>query len=231
MGSWRSPFGRSVFDVEPFRRGEIGWGKAPAVDIVDKEKAYEITAELPGMDESNIDVKFSDGTLTIKGEKREEKEEKKKDYYLSERRYGSFQRSFSVPDGVDADKIEASFKNGVLTVTLPKTPKRRRAKRRSPSRRPEAGRALALVPPGRYELVEPSSDLGAALTVSAGEGGNHALSNATTICRRRCRRTCRRTPRISTAKPSITPSRPMPAIRARKRRRTASPGRRSSARM
>jgi len=102
LGSWRSPFGRSLFDVQPFWRGEVGWGKAPAVDIVEKEKAYEITAELPGMDESNIDVK-------------------KKDYYLSERRYGSFQRSFGVPDGVDADKIEANFKNGVLTVTLPKT--------------------------------------------------------------------------------------------------------------
>jgi HSP20 family protein len=89
--------------------------------VVNKEKAYEITAELPGMDESNIDVKVSDGTLTIKGEKKEEKEEKEKDYYLSERRYGSFQRAFAVPDGVDTDKIDAQFKNGVLTVTLPKT--------------------------------------------------------------------------------------------------------------
>ena len=121
VGSWRSPFGRTAFDVQPFWRGEISWGKAPAVDIVDKEKAYEITAELPGMDEGNIDVKFSDGTLTITGEKKDEKEERKKDYYLSERRYGSFQRSFGVPDGVDADRIEASFKNGVLSVTLPKT--------------------------------------------------------------------------------------------------------------
>jgi HSP20 family protein len=121
VGSWRSPFGRTVFDVEPFRRSEIGWGKAPAVDIVDKDKAYEITAELPGLDENNIDVKFADGTVTIKGEKRDEKEEKKKDYYLSERRYGSFQRSLGVPDGVDADKITASFKNGVLTVILPKS--------------------------------------------------------------------------------------------------------------
>ena len=95
--------------------------RLPAVDIVDKNKAYEITAELPGLDENNIDVKFADGTVTIKGEKRDEKEEKKKDYYLSERRYGSFQRSFGVPDGVDADKIAATFKNGVLTVTLPKT--------------------------------------------------------------------------------------------------------------
>ena len=130
LGSWRSPFGRSVFDVQPFWRGEIGWGKAPAVDIVDKGNAYEITAELPGMDESNIDVKFADGTLTIKGEKRDEKEEKKKEYCLSERRYGSFQRSFGVPDGIDADKIEANFKNGVLTVTLPKTPQAQRSEKK-----------------------------------------------------------------------------------------------------
>jgi HSP20 family protein len=130
LGSWRSPFGRSVFDVQPFWRGEIGWGKAPAVDIVDKGNAYEITAELPGMDESNIDVKFADGTLTIKGEKRDEKEEKKKEYCLSERRYGSFQRSFGVPDGVDADKIEANYTNGVLTVTLPKTPQGQRSEKK-----------------------------------------------------------------------------------------------------
>ena len=122
VGSWRLPFPRSMFDFEPFWRGsEPSRSKAPAVDIVEKDKAYEITAELPGLDESNIDVKFADGTLTIKGEKRDNKEERKQDYYLSERRYGSFQRSFGVPDGVDADKIEASFKNGVLTVTLPKT--------------------------------------------------------------------------------------------------------------
>jgi HSP20 family protein len=69
----------------------------------------------------HIEVKFSEGTLTIKGEKKEEKEEKRKDYSLSERRYGSFERSFSLPSGVDAEKIEATFKNGILMVTLPKT--------------------------------------------------------------------------------------------------------------
>jgi len=74
------------------------------------------------MDEKNIDVKVADGTLTIKGEKQEEKEEKKKDYYLRERSFGSFERSFAIPEGVDADKIEASFKKGVLTLTLPKKP-------------------------------------------------------------------------------------------------------------
>jgi HSP20 family molecular chaperone IbpA len=83
-----------------------------------------------GMDESNIDVKFSDGTLTIKGEKKDEREEKQKDYHLSERRYGSFQRSFGVPDGVDADKIEAHFKNGVLTVTLPKRPEAQKSEKK-----------------------------------------------------------------------------------------------------
>ena len=144
VGSWRSPFGRTVFDVEPFRRGEIGWAKAPAVDIVDTDKAYEITAELPGLDENNIDVKFADGTLTIKGEKRDEKEEKKKDYYLSERRYGSFQRSFSVPDSVDADKINGEFQERRATVTLPRMPRRRKAKRKLPSTRLEAGRSLHL---------------------------------------------------------------------------------------
>ena len=119
-GSWRSPFRRSLFNVEPFWRGEMSWGKAPAVDIADTAKAYEITAELPGMDEKNIEVKLVNGTLTIKGEKQEEKEEKKKDYYLNERRFGSFERSFAVPESVDEAKIEAAFKKGVLTVTLPK---------------------------------------------------------------------------------------------------------------
>jgi HSP20 family protein len=120
-GYWRLPFSRTVLDIEPFWRGEITWGATPAVDVVEQDDGYKVTAELPGMEEKDIEVKFSDGTLTIKGEKEEEKEEKKKDYFLSERHYGSFQRSFRVPDGVDADKIEANFKNGVLSVTLPKT--------------------------------------------------------------------------------------------------------------
>jgi HSP20 family protein len=73
------------------------------------------------MDENNIEVNLVDDVLTIKGEKKNEKEEKNKDYYVSERHFGSFQRAFTVPPGVDVNKIEANFKNGVLTVTLPKS--------------------------------------------------------------------------------------------------------------
>jgi HSP20 family protein len=121
-GFWRFPTRRSLFETEPFWRRTALSATAPAVDVVEKETAYEITAELPGMDEKNIDVTVADDMLTIQGEKREEKEEKKKDYYLSERRFGSFERSFRLPEGVESDKVEASFKKGVLTVILPKTP-------------------------------------------------------------------------------------------------------------
>lgn len=119
--AWRLPSHRSLFDIAP-----AGWLATtslayPAVDVVDKDKTYEITAELPGIEDKDIDITFSDGVLTIKGEKEEKTEQKKKDYYMSERRFGSFRRSFQLPAGIDADKIEASFKKGVLTVTLPKT--------------------------------------------------------------------------------------------------------------
>ena len=73
------------------------------------------------MDEKNIEVKITNGMLTIKGQKQEEKEEEKQDYYLRERSFGSFERTFPVPDGVELDQVDASFKKGVLTVTLPKT--------------------------------------------------------------------------------------------------------------
>ena len=124
-GLWRSPFRSPTFDLMP-----TFWATAPAVDFTDTEKAYQLTAELPGVDEKNVEVKVANGVLTIKGEKNEEREEKKKDYYLCERNFGSFERSFQVPDGVDSDKIEASFKQGVLTVTLPKKQEAQKATKR-----------------------------------------------------------------------------------------------------
>ncbi len=118
----RFPLLPRAFDVGPLWRQWPSLGIAsPAVDFNEDEKAYLITVELPGMKEQDIDVSLSGDTLTIKGEKREEKEEKAKNYYLSERRYGSFQRSFTLSASVDRDKIEASFAAGVLKITLPKT--------------------------------------------------------------------------------------------------------------
>ncbi len=119
----RQPARRSWLDLEPLlARAAANLEAEPAVDIVENEKAYEITAELPGMDEKNIEVKLSNGSLTIRGEKQQEREEKRRGYYLHERSFGTFERAFNLPEGVDADKIEASFKKGVLTVTLPKRP-------------------------------------------------------------------------------------------------------------
>jgi HSP20 family protein len=108
----------------------LSWANTPAVDIAETDKGYEITAELPGLDEKNIEVKLANGSLTIKGEKQEEKEEKEKGYYLHERHFGAFERCFRMPEGVDGDKIEATFKKGVLTVTLPKTPEAQKAEKK-----------------------------------------------------------------------------------------------------
>ena len=115
---WRRPFG-AFARFEPFVRN---FSALPAVDVAETDKAYEISAELPGMDGKNIEVDVVNGGLTIKGEKKDEKEEKDKDRHVSERRYGSFERYFRLPDGVDTGKIEASFANGVLKVVLPKKP-------------------------------------------------------------------------------------------------------------
>jgi HSP20 family protein len=116
--SWRGSLSRALRDVD---LPSIEWPVAPAVDLTEKDGQYEITAELPGMDEKNVEVKVANGALTIRGEKTEETQEEKKDYHVSERRYGSFQRAFRIPEGVDAEKIEASFSKGLLTVKLPKT--------------------------------------------------------------------------------------------------------------
>lgn len=94
----------------------------PRTDVTEADGSVEVAVELPGMDEKDIDVSLSDDVLTIRGEKKAEREEKKKGYYLAERTYGSFYRSIPLPPGVDSEKAEAQFKKGVLTVTLPKTP-------------------------------------------------------------------------------------------------------------
>ena len=96
---------------------------SPRMDIKETKGTLTVTAELPGMDQKEIDVSVHDGVLTISGEKKVGKEEKGTDYHYIERSYGCFSRSFSLPDTVETEKIGAAYKDGVLTVTLPKTAK------------------------------------------------------------------------------------------------------------
>ncbi len=93
----------------------------PRVDVSENDDTYTITVELPGMTEKDIDVTLSDDSLAIKGEKKEEREEKKKNYHVCERSYGTFQRTFRVPSGVDHGKVDATYSKGVLNIILPKT--------------------------------------------------------------------------------------------------------------
>jgi HSP20 family protein len=94
---------------------------APAVDLFEEKDDIVVKAELPGMEKDNIEVNLTDHTLTIKGEKKKEEETKEKNYYRSERSYGSFVKTLELPKEVHADKVKASFKNGILEVRLPKT--------------------------------------------------------------------------------------------------------------
>src|ERR1700739_4997212 len=111
---------RRMLDIEPAWRSSFTFS-TPAIDMSEDEKAYKISAELPGIDAKDIDVSISGDMLVLKGEKRQEKEEKDKNYHFSERAYGSFQRAFELPASIDRGKIAADFSKGVLTITLPKT--------------------------------------------------------------------------------------------------------------
>ena len=107
----------------PWRRGfaaPTAWsGQWPSLEVEETDTGYRITAELPGLDEKDVEVTLADGILTIRGEKKSEVEDKQR--HFSERSYGRFERQVAIGREVDEDKIEATFKNGVLTVTLPKT--------------------------------------------------------------------------------------------------------------
>lgn len=131
---WRLPsFGRELFEWEPFRTPSWTRGVVDVrFDLSETDDALEITAELPGIDEKDVELVLADGVLTLKGEKRVEKEAKEKEYYLSERRFGAFTRSMRLPESVDPDKIEASFDKGVLTVVIPKRPEAKAKKRNIP---------------------------------------------------------------------------------------------------
>ncbi len=120
------PFRIAAVDIEPFWRGEITFGAVPAVDILEKDDAYKVMAE----ERTDIEIASSEGTLTIKGQRVEPSEDEELHHFLAERRYGPFQRTFRLPNGVDAESIVANFKDGVLTVMLPKTSQARRTRKR-----------------------------------------------------------------------------------------------------
>ena len=103
---------------------------SPPANVVEKADSYVVKVELPGIPREDIHVTLSDNILTIRGEKREEKTEERKDYYLRERSFGAFERSFVLPEDVDAERIEASFRKGVLTVKLPRRPEAQVAARK-----------------------------------------------------------------------------------------------------
>ncbi len=119
------------FARDPFGAGGLVTSKfMPRVDVREDEKEFRVTAELPGMDEKDIELTLSGDSLTIKGEKQEETEDKGKGYYCTERRYGSFHRVIPLSAEIDESKAEADFKKGVLKIRLPKTPEAQKSRKK-----------------------------------------------------------------------------------------------------
>lgn len=109
------------FGLAPFAPFEMAWGEfSPRVDVVETEKELQVKAELPGLSEKDIQVSLSPDALTLSGEKKVEEEHRSGNVYRMERSYGTFRRTIGLPVDVDTEKAEAVFKNGVLTITLPK---------------------------------------------------------------------------------------------------------------
>ena len=111
-------FFSSGWGIAPWLRKEIGFG--PAVDISESDKEYKVEVELPGLDKKNLNVTVDNGRLHISGERQEEQKDEKENYLRLERSYGSFSRTLQLPATIDEDKAEADYKDGVLTVRLPK---------------------------------------------------------------------------------------------------------------
>lgn len=114
-------FFRELSTIEPFRQEWV-----PSLDVSETENNIVVKAELPGIDPKEIDISLTDDLLTIKGEKKQEKEEKDENYHRVERSYGAFTRSLRLPQEVRSEKIEANYKDGILKITLPKSEEAKR---------------------------------------------------------------------------------------------------------
>lgn len=113
----------SGFDISPMRLMEEPLSRfTPSIDVKENSKEIKVTAELPGIDEKDISVSLEDNFLVLSGERKEEKKEEGEEYYHREMSYGSFRRAIPLDSKIDAEKVEAEFKNGVLNVSLPKLP-------------------------------------------------------------------------------------------------------------
>lgn len=124
-----------LFDDFPFRLPSLRLGPGtemtvPALEMTETKKAYKIAAELPGIDPDAVEISVDKGMLRIAGEKQEEREQDEQGYRVSERSYGAFERTISLPEGADADRIKARCRHGVLTITIPKDEKAATAARR-----------------------------------------------------------------------------------------------------
>jgi HSP20 family protein len=122
LASLRNAMDRAFGDTFEFPRQwerQATWG--PALDVVEKEDSYIVKASVPGVAPEDVEITLTDNVLTIKGETKEDKEDKQENYHVRERHYGSFMRSITLPTTVEADKVEAVNEQGVLTLTLPKS--------------------------------------------------------------------------------------------------------------
>ena len=119
-------FGRPEAPAPAAEDNRAAWLK-PHVDVREADSDYTVTAELPGLDEKELKVELNDGSLTIEGEKKAERDDDSGDFHVVERSFGTFKRTFQVPEDVNVDGIDAAFKNGVLTVVLPKKEEAKKA--------------------------------------------------------------------------------------------------------
>jgi len=121
------PFTREIDRVFDAFFGQTDRGRrwVPPIDLVEAEDHFVLKADLPGLAEGDVNIEVQDGTLTISGERQAEHEQREKGWYRIERSFGSFNRSLTLPDGVDPDRIDASFANGVLEVRIPKPEERK----------------------------------------------------------------------------------------------------------
>lgn len=129
--SWGMPTAFGGGAAQPLDRASAHSLIAPSIDVRETDKTVDISAELPGMTEKDVKVTLHEGVLTIEGEKKEESETKEADLWLSERRYGSFRRSFTLPDTLDGEQVKASFDKGVLKVSIAKKPAAKKPQPRS----------------------------------------------------------------------------------------------------